>query len=67
MLKKHRKKSINKVSDSVSVSDSVIFRDSVSVSVETQNHGFGRSLQNQMINHARSNLRSDVTFKVGGF
>ena len=37
-------KSINKVSDLVSVLDSVIYRDSVSVSVETKNHGFGRSL-----------------------
>ena len=36
---------LDKVSDSVSVSDSVIFWDSVSVSVETQNHGFGRALQ----------------------
>ena len=35
---------LDKVSDSVSVSDSVIFWDSVSVSVETQNHGFGRAL-----------------------
>ena len=49
-MKKHRK-SVNKVSDSVSVSDLVIFQDSVSVSVETQNHGFGRSLviSNQLL------------------
>ena len=38
-----RFKFFEKVSDSVSVSDSGIFLDSVSV--ETQKHGFGRSLK----------------------